>query len=195
MPGALKTFCIRFLDRAAERPTVNLMRKLFHTHLMKLASNEKKLKEVMLLLDAHSVRTQEKHYILREPQDDVLLAKTLVREVLGEEIPWHTSVQLCQLEEGCKAITAFAKGSDEGDDGDEEEDEELEYFPGVERFCIQKPLLAIANQAEEPLPLLDLPDEEPEEKRRRCEEPASSLARASGERAQIDNEKKSKEGE
>ena len=37
----------------------------------------------MVVLDAHSIPTMDKHYLLREPEDDVALAKLLVREVLG----------------------------------------------------------------------------------------------------------------
>jgi len=53
------------------------MRKLVHTTLMKLTENEDKLYQLMQTLDAHSAAVARKHYVLKDPEDDVVLAKAL----------------------------------------------------------------------------------------------------------------------
>ena len=53
-------------------------------------------KEMMELLDAHSKRTQDKHYILRDASDDIVLAQALVADVFGETVKWPTDVQVSE---------------------------------------------------------------------------------------------------
>ena len=43
-----------------------------------MTTDERKLKELMKKLDAHSVNIQEKHYIIRSPDDDMKLADALI---------------------------------------------------------------------------------------------------------------------
>ena len=69
-------------------PTSNQVRKLFHNWLIKLTKNEAALKDLMTQLDAHGRNVQDKHYLLRDPDDDCALAIELVSKVLGEPVPW-----------------------------------------------------------------------------------------------------------
>eukprot|EP00971_Amphidinium_carterae_P019346 380864-Amphidinium_carterae.1 len=75
-------------------PTVNLLRKMFHTSLMKLTADHQKLKELMMRLDGNSPATQQRHYCLRDPEDDVQLAQVLVHTVLGEPCTYPSGDQL-----------------------------------------------------------------------------------------------------
>ena len=63
-PSCLKLFNQKFLGSCKVSPTRNQIRKLFHRELMKLTKNEKAMKDVMTILDAHGRQVQEKHYIL-----------------------------------------------------------------------------------------------------------------------------------
>ena len=90
MHSSIRTFANRFLPQDKAKPTVNLIRKLYHTTLMKLSDTKEKLQELMVLIDAHSKAVQKKHYCLRDPEDHVKLAKQLVKTVIGETVPWPT---------------------------------------------------------------------------------------------------------
>ena len=57
--SALKTFVVNFFPKAKSVPTVNLMRKYFHRGLRKITETEQLLKEVMVILDGHSKKTQD----------------------------------------------------------------------------------------------------------------------------------------
>jgi len=52
------------------------------------------MKHVMGILDGHGAHTIDKHYALREPKDDVVLAKCLVESVLGQTATWPTEEKL-----------------------------------------------------------------------------------------------------
>ena len=88
IPSALRTFGRRHLPSDSERPTVNLMRKYFHKTIIKMTETEEKLKKVMEVVDAHSKRTIDKHYALREPEQDIALAKLLVKAVFRDTVVW-----------------------------------------------------------------------------------------------------------
>ena len=51
------------------------MRKWFHTELFKLGSNEERLRDFMVSIDAHSRGVAVKLYVLQAPADDAKLAK------------------------------------------------------------------------------------------------------------------------
>ena len=89
LPSALRGFCKAFFaDDVEARPTFNIMRKMFHRELHTMSKDTEKLKELMVVLDAHSKRVQDTHYILRDASDDVKLAKALVKAVLGKTVQW-----------------------------------------------------------------------------------------------------------
>ena len=85
---ALTMFASRVLPANRELLTVNLLRKWYHTRLMKLCRTEHDLMERIARFDAHSGATAARSYILLEPQDDAHLAKILVESVLETCVPW-----------------------------------------------------------------------------------------------------------
>jgi hypothetical protein len=163
---ALDYFCRKFLSGEEVWPTTNLVRKFFHNKLMHLTKNEHKLKEMMKILDAHSVKVQERHYILKDPEDDIILAKALVSEVLGKTVEWPSDEHIkarsaAKPEFGAllDSLTTGANDTDamiidddlvgEGSDDDEDEAETMEWWHAAEAFGIPKP-----NELE-PIPLMD----------------------------------------
>lgn len=86
----LKTFCRKWMHEeiTANRtvPTVNIMRKWYHTELYRLQSNADRLMQFMVNIDAHSKQTAMKHYVLQTPKDDAMLARALVKAVIGEPV-------------------------------------------------------------------------------------------------------------
>ena len=83
--ACLRTFCKKFLPADKTFPTVNLVRKWFHSELMNLSSTREKLMELMTAIDAHSKTVQNRHYILVQPEDEVNLATMLARH------KWHAA--------------------------------------------------------------------------------------------------------
>ena len=73
VPQALFMFSARFLPGADVKPTVNLLRKKFHTKLIKGNVVMQRLMGI---------------------QNDAELAKALVDEVLGETVPWPQRAEL-----------------------------------------------------------------------------------------------------
>ena len=94
VPKALFLFSVRFLPSADVKPTVNLLRKKFHTKLIKKTYTEQKCFEWMQRIDGHTENVARKHYVLLEPEDDAKLAKALVGEVLGETVSWPQCAEL-----------------------------------------------------------------------------------------------------
>ena len=137
LPGALFTWCCKFLPEDHVKVKYNIMRKLFHKALRAVTADEDQLKELMVILDAHSKEVQDTHYILRDPEDDVILAKKMVELVLGGTKPWPTEEQVREYlaEQGDIAEGGPPHAPDEA----ESSDEELEYFDGGKTFGIQKP--------------------------------------------------------
>ena len=144
---ALKSFCRLFLGDDHVAPTLNQVRKWFHKALMMLTRDEDRLKEIFVVLDAHSKAVQGTHYILRDPEDDVKLGKQLIKTVLGETVTFPTTSQANQQMEEDAGLKAFieelmASKSGEGDavcDEDEEEEEyeeEMESWPAAKYFNV-----------------------------------------------------------
>ena len=88
LPHALRCFCKLFFPADAFQPWYNLVRKWFHTILMRLTADEQKLKQLMKKLDAHSMNIQEKHYIIRTAEDDTKLADALIEAILVKPVKW-----------------------------------------------------------------------------------------------------------
>jgi hypothetical protein len=138
LPSALKSFCSSHLPaKSPVWPTFNLQRKLFHRALMLLTEDKEKMKELMVVLDAHSKKVQGSHYILRDPADDVILAVHLVKAVLGVTVVWpseHAVEENMQLTVWLEDNNANdTRNADQQDEFDSE-DEELEHFEGAEIF-------------------------------------------------------------
>jgi hypothetical protein len=94
IPKCLKTFCARHLKGCAIRPTTNLTREWFHCVLMTLTKDAEKLKDMMVKSDAHSKKVMDKHYILKGPEDDVVLAEALIETVLGKTVPFPSEEEV-----------------------------------------------------------------------------------------------------
>ena len=154
LPSALRGFCSQFLgDQAKVWPTFNLIRKLFHRQLMLLTSDQDKLKGLMVILDAHSKKVQDSHYILKDHEDDIKLAKELVKVVLGKTVRWpegNTSIgeQHNIVADMAKQIDLGSATNEMGAEGDEDED--LDYFEGAEMFGVLQ-----MQPADFPVPLTD----------------------------------------
>jgi hypothetical protein len=162
VPCSLHGFAARFLPAEASRPTVNLMRKYFHKSLMNLTQDHDSLKKVMTVLDGHSGKTIDKHYSLREPTDDVALAKLLVANVLGDTVAWPASDAIEQgpaylnevldkyadldLNVVCTSLVTFADCSD-----DDDEDDTFEHWQFGDIFGIKPSLPVICDDGLSPL--------------------------------------------
>ena len=145
LPHALKQACKHFLPEEHPILKFNLVRKLFHRALRKISKDDESLKDLMVILDAHSAEVQDSNYILKDPEDDAKLAEQLVKVVLGTTVAFPSEAEVLQ----CMADNSHLKqhlhnlfyGDDEQDSGDEkeseDEDEELEHFKKAEIFGVK----------------------------------------------------------
>jgi len=72
----------------------------------------------------------------------------MVKLLFGEPVPWPTAPQKSNLKKhAILAITWHAEGemADEAEDDEEDETDILTYSPGLERFGIVRPLLALLD--------------------------------------------------
>ena len=75
IPAYLRSYCCQYLvssnggGRDYTHPTVNLLRKWFHTTLHNMAANTTKLHKLFTAIDAHSADIAQRHYILKGPED------------------------------------------------------------------------------------------------------------------------------
>ena len=140
VPQALSTFCAQKIKHhKGAKPTVNLMRKFFHGALVNATKDEEGLKRLMVILDGHAAKTIDRHYFLRDPADDVKLAKILVKWVLGKTARFPDNCPAHHLsDELVESYFAAAKpaeqpSGDEDSDADDEEDE-LAWWPNANFF-------------------------------------------------------------
>jgi hypothetical protein len=144
---AFGKFCKAYLPEDCNNPTVNLMRKWYHTELYRLTKTEDKLLGLMRSIDAHSKEVAKKHYVLQSPADDARLAQALVHSMIGQPVSWPSAndlqditkisvpyLQLVQLTDG--------EQHDEADDEDAPESEWI-WWEGASTFGLPKPFLAL----------------------------------------------------
>ena len=136
--SCLRTFCKQFLPVDKTFPTVNLIRKWFHSEIMKpsFSGDKEKLMDLMSVVDAHSKRVQIRHYILWQPEDDVELAKKVVTTVLGETVKWPSAEQAKEFFAQKGPLVSWfeaaiiGNGSDlEEEQKDEGHDDDDDMFP------------------------------------------------------------------
>ncbi len=146
IPNSLKTFSRNFLKDAKVHPTTNQVRKLFHKELMKLTKDEDAVKDFMTILDAHGRKVQDKHYLMRDPADDLACAKVLVAKVLGQTVAWPTeagdgagqALSLAkELENLLTGLDAQENVKDAIVDGVDSEDEPFDHWAFGELFGIK----------------------------------------------------------
>ena len=143
---ALKMFAARVMPANREGLTVNLLRKWYHTRLMKMCRTEHDLMERLARFDAHSGVTAARSYILLEPEDDANLAKMLVESVLGKCVPWpepHDVPGEGFRPKGFDPTQTTTETTDVTYEASDEE--ELEWFQGAELFGIPEPLMTIKD--------------------------------------------------
>ena len=124
--ACLRTFCKKFLPADKTFPTVNLIRKWFHSELMNLSSTKVKLMELMTLIDAHSKTVQNRHYILMQPEGEVKIAKMLVNLLLGETVQWPSAEEAKEFLAQTGALASWFEAAiiGNGSDLEEEQDDE-----------------------------------------------------------------------
>ena len=158
-PRNLKTFYSKFM-KSKVWPTCNQWRKLFHNQLMKLTKDETALKDLMSQLDAHGRDVQDKHYLLRDPEDDLALARTLVEKIIGTTVPWPETSLEAELGQFLESIDIEIDTKATPEEMDEDE-EPLEYWSFGAIFGIREigglNILPVADTkaADAMMPLLD----------------------------------------
>ena len=86
---SLKKFAVTYFHQLSslDYPHVNLIRKMYHTVLMRLTRNPIVL-NLLSKVDAHSPGIAAKVYVTRTPKDDAALGKILFETVVGEPVAW-----------------------------------------------------------------------------------------------------------
>lgn len=161
----LKSFGQKYFSNACALPTVNLLRKWYHTELCKMTRTEESLLRLLKIVDAHSVPVAKQFYVLKVPADDAKLARALVLAMIGEPVPWPTEADMALIDgeavyQLVLASAAQEPGEEDNEEDDDDEDiadDELEWVEGMQIWGLQSPSLA----------LTDAPG---------CSEPASSSA-------------------
>jgi len=77
--------------RAADPPNSNLIRKLYHSVLMK---EQGRAMELMVKVDAHSKQIAERVYAVRTVADDAELASILFKSLFGEHVKFPTAAEI-----------------------------------------------------------------------------------------------------
>ena len=159
MHTSLKTFSNTFLKECKVKLTTNQVRKLFHKKLMSLTKNENRLKDFMSILDAHGRKVIDKHYLLKDPEDDVVMAKALVSQVIGKTVAWPTQESVDEFSvtndfdkivEGVIMEAELQNEDEDCDDGDGDDDC-LEWWKFGELFGMKR------RDHDCLLPLMDTP--------------------------------------
>jgi hypothetical protein len=129
MQSALRTWCKRHIADGYTKPTVNDYRKHSHKALIDLTKTEEKLKKVLVIIDAHSKKTMEGHYLLKEPEQDAKLGKMLAGVVHGTSPAWPSDQDLeramAKDDTLGRLLQAIIQGKEcEGEAEEEEEEDE-----------------------------------------------------------------------
>jgi len=107
-------------------PTVNLWRKWYHTEIEK-PENARKAMDFLARIDGHSVDMARKVYVTKNPEQDALFSKHLVKSVLGECVPWPSDAEIeadgNDLEVIAKRAASVVDNPDDSDDEDCPDDE------------------------------------------------------------------------
>ena len=144
---ALKAFVQAYLTGSFV--TILLLRKWFHSELMRLARDQEAVIQLFTRIDKHSAQIARKHYVLVSVEDDVGLAKEITMTMLGETVPWPTD---SHGDDTVKAIMEMSDGvelqvDEEADEGaiDEHDEEILDWWPLGACFGLAPPMVALAD--------------------------------------------------
>lgn len=147
IPKAFQKFCKAYLPATCTHPTVNLMRKWYHTELYKMATSDDRLLQLMQSIDAHSTRVARKHYVLQTPADDAKLAQALVHSMLGKPVPWPSEAELQDVDSTpasyLQLVEVVSKPQNAEVDEEDVPENEWAWWEGAETFGLPKPLLAL----------------------------------------------------
>jgi hypothetical protein len=156
IPKTFGKFCKAFLPKECSKPTVNLMRKWYHTELHKLSQSEDKLLGLFKSIDAHSTTVAKQHYVLQTPAYDAKLAKALVHSMIGKPVMWPSDAELADLDSNSATYLELVRTMLEPicDVADEEDasDKELVWWEVATTFGRPQhlPMLEDAGLVEEP---------------------------------------------
>ena len=150
--SALRSFGEKYLPECQQKPTVNLLRKWYHTKLVTVSKTENALLALVSRINAHSPSIAVKHYVLQNPDHDAKLAEILVEEVLGTTVPWPQVEHLPwqNLKEKIKALPSTASATEDPDVPDDpSEEEELPWFKFADLWGLRDPLVPIPDAPSE----------------------------------------------
>lgn len=158
VPSALHRYCKKYLPQCIEDVTVNILRKWFHTTGFRTVIKDMdKLHHLFTVIDAHSARVTDKHYILKSPEDDAALAKEMVQVIWqGPTTAWPRGKGTALTRATYDALLDKADDAP-ADVPAEDDDEDMEQLDGFTLWIREKPLLALADvdPADVPMPLPD----------------------------------------
>ena len=155
VPTYLRRFSELYLSECEVFPTVNLLRKWYHTVLNRMVSDKARLQALFQSIDPHRGTTQEKHYVLTGPEDDARLAKQMVAAMMGDTVPWPSQEALSSgsdvvaaFEERITDKRAWMTGAAERDGtcSAAEGEDELEWFEFAQYFGIPNPCPALQDE-------------------------------------------------
>ena len=163
VPSALHRYCKKYLPLDKEAFTVNILRKWAHTEGFRMvARNAEQLHHLFTAIDGHSARVADKHYILKDPEDDAALAKEMVKVLWqGRTTPWPSAKAQALTGEAYSAILDAATRDEDVPLEEEEEEEELEQIDGFRLWMGSMPdLIPLAGSGEAAIPIMDAAKED-----------------------------------
>jgi len=165
IPWYLKAYNQEHFADCETKPSSNLWRKYYHEKLVELTQDKEKCKEFLVILDGHSRKVIDKHYVFKNPKHDVALANKLVDEILVEPVPWPSDedVEAFLEEKGTSAeeyINELLSNSDvaEEEEVDDEDEANLRNWPSGQNFGKDFGKVFVQK-----LDILPLPDLDPKE--------------------------------
>eukprot|EP00975_Prorocentrum_lima_P013390 2841515-Prorocentrum_lima.AAC.1 len=102
---------------------------------MGLTKDKELLKDLMIKLDPHSKKVMDKHYILKDPEDDAQLAGVLIESMLGKTVTFPSSEEAeaaFQASDNMKLLITRLLGKGADDTGEEETDTAEDDEEGAE---------------------------------------------------------------
>ena len=94
VPTSLRKFCVKYRPQDITCPTVNWLRKWYHTFFVGGDLDAQALLGVKQRVDAHAAATGLTHYVLRDHATDARLAAVLLQHALGKTVLWPADVPL-----------------------------------------------------------------------------------------------------
>lgn len=188
IPTALKYWAKLHIGTGFTHPTVNLYRKHAHRTLRKLTKDTEAYQQLMTAIDKNSKTVQDKHYILKEPEEDVALAKALCEVMYqGKTVAWPNDRDLelalaednkigkllrYILEKNVDGVRGLLGDAEDDNDADAEDDggdtEDMGWIDGGHFFGLKEGTLPLPDlPTETAIPIQDLSTSSPASKKRK----------------------------